>query len=136
VTGRPPPGHAPVAGVVGAWIPPELAEEVARWLRWALDHRTPVVGLDRPPAELLVAAEVLERARLRQALAETMADVGHSEISGGRRPHTPPMGVTEAAERLGKSDRTVRRWCKEGKLDAVESGGVWLIQEGGAGDGA
>lgn len=128
MTGRPPPRHVPVAGVVGAWIPPEMAEEAARWLRWALDRRPTVIGLDRVP--VLAVADLLEGLALRQDLAELgpVSDIGSLDPSAGGMSHTPVVGAREAAELVGKTERTVTGWCVDGKLPgAYRSGGTWMI---------
>lgn len=39
------------------------------------------------------------------------------------------MTTHEAGQRLDKSEKTVRRWLKSGKLDGVKVDGVWDIPE-------
>jgi len=39
------------------------------------------------------------------------------------------MNIQEAAQRLGKSELTIRRWIKSGKLTATMSNGKWDIPE-------
>ncbi len=41
-----------------------------------------------------------------------------------------PVGVTKAAKLIGFSDRQVREWCKDGKLEGAyqfQHNGKWLI---------
>jgi excisionase family DNA binding protein len=44
--------------------------------------------------------------------------------AGGTRPPSQPQFITiaEAAVRLGVSEKTVRRWIRDGKLPAVRMG--------------
>lgn len=44
------------------------------------------------------------------------------------------LTTTEAAALLGVSDSLVRRWCREGRLVAVQRGGLWVIDRGSVGD--
>ena len=37
------------------------------------------------------------------------------------------MTIQDARQRLGKSESTIRRWIREGKLTATKVGGVWDI---------
>jgi len=37
--------------------------------------------------------------------------------------------VSEAAKKFNKADKTIRRWIKEGRLDAKKVGGSFLISE-------
>lgn len=41
------------------------------------------------------------------------------------------LRISEVAERLGISDRTIRKWIKDGKIRAYRAGErcMWLIQE-------
>lgn len=39
------------------------------------------------------------------------------------------MTIQEAAKRLSKSESTVRRWIREGKLTATKVSGVWNIPD-------
>jgi excisionase family DNA binding protein len=44
---------------------------------------------------------------------------------------TTMLRVSQVAERLGISDRTIRKWIKDGKVRAYRAGEgcMWLIQE-------
>ena len=37
------------------------------------------------------------------------------------------LSVAEASKAIGKSEKTIRRWCDKGKLQATKPGKVWLI---------
>ena len=37
------------------------------------------------------------------------------------------LTIAEAAEKYSTSEQTVRRWCREGRLDAEQIGRKWLI---------
>ena len=37
------------------------------------------------------------------------------------------LSVREAAEHYGKTEQTIRRWCRQGRLDADQIGREWLI---------
>lgn len=37
------------------------------------------------------------------------------------------LSVKEAAEHYGKTEQTIRRWCRQGRLDADQIGREWLI---------
>ncbi len=37
--------------------------------------------------------------------------------------------LSDAAKRLGVSDRLVRRWCSEGKLSCHKVGRDWLVEK-------
>lgn len=39
------------------------------------------------------------------------------------------MTIQEACQRLGKSESTIRRWIREGKLAATKIDGIWNIPE-------
>jgi excisionase family DNA binding protein len=41
------------------------------------------------------------------------------------------LSVTDAASRLGKSERTVRRLCSSGEIPCRKAGGSWLIDPSG-----
>lgn len=47
-----------------------------------------------------------------------------------RDPLTEVITVAEAAERLGVSQATVKRYCAAGKLKARKAGRTWLIDTG------
>lgn len=47
--------------------------------------------------------------------------------------HSDLVSVTEAAARLGKSERTLRRWIASGKLATVDLGGQAYVQLAGTG---
>lgn len=36
--------------------------------------------------------------------------------------------TSEAAKLLGVSQNTVKRYCREGKIEAIKPGGDWLIK--------
>jgi hypothetical protein len=36
-------------------------------------------------------------------------------------------GISDVAHLVGKSKRTVRRWCRDGRVDATKSDGQWLV---------
>lgn len=41
------------------------------------------------------------------------------------------LTVAEYAEAIGRSEFTVRRWCRQGLIDRAQRiGGVWVIWEG------
>jgi excisionase family DNA binding protein len=40
---------------------------------------------------------------------------------------TAPLSVTQVADRLNVSPESVRRWIREGQLDAVLVGGAWRV---------
>lgn len=40
------------------------------------------------------------------------------------------ISVREASEIAGKSPRTIRRWCKQGKVEADKSSGQWTVHLG------
>ncbi len=37
------------------------------------------------------------------------------------------LTTTEFAQVTGMNKNTVARWCRDGKLPAVRTGGIWLI---------
>lgn len=37
------------------------------------------------------------------------------------------MSTSEAADAVGVTDRCIRKWCEDGQLGAIKSGGRWLI---------
>ena len=39
------------------------------------------------------------------------------------------MNIQEIAQRLGKSELTIRRWIKSGKLTATMTNGKWDVSE-------
>lgn len=39
------------------------------------------------------------------------------------------LSVTEASEFLGITSSLVRRYCRDGRLDAQEVGGFWIISQ-------
>lgn len=43
------------------------------------------------------------------------------------------MTIQEAAQRLGKSDATIRRWIKQGKLESTLTDGKYSIEESALG---
>lgn len=38
------------------------------------------------------------------------------------------MNATQAAEKLGLSVSTIRRWCRTGRIQAVKAGRAWVIE--------
>ena len=66
--------------------------------------------------------------RLRQALASLTEEVHclRQELRASLAPQwkpKPSYTVAEVAQRLGRSAYTIRRWIKEGKLDAIKLNG-------------
>jgi excisionase family DNA binding protein len=56
------------------------------------------------------------------------------EIEREKRATTPtkrPLTIKEAADKIGVSEKTIRRWCKAGKMRHTQNdiGGVILIPE-------
>lgn len=56
---------------------------------------------------------------------------GNGTKTAGAQPDpqdlTPWMTAREAAERLGVTDRAIRKWCQAGRLPAIRHGHRWLI---------
>ena len=44
------------------------------------------------------------------------------------------MTIQEACQRLGKSESTIRRWIRQGKLDAIKIDGLWDIPDAAIND--
>ncbi len=44
------------------------------------------------------------------------------------------MTIQEACQRLGKSESTIRRWLRQGKLEAIKVHGLWDIPEAAIND--
>ena len=78
-------------------------------------------------AELERVAEELEVARRAVLAATAAADVAATGRDGGRGGHH--LSVAEYAQKVGKSERTIRHRCAAGSLDAVRDGKAWLIRE-------
>jgi excisionase family DNA binding protein len=55
-----------------------------------------------------------------------MASEGQGRGATGRHPRTP-LTLHEAAERLGVQYATAERYIRSGRLPAVKSGSVWLV---------
>jgi len=53
------------------------------------------------------------------------------EVSLGKIDFLPDEAILspkDIAELLGRSKETIRRWCREGKLEAFGSGGYYMIK--------
>lgn len=53
------------------------------------------------------------------------------DISLGKIDFLPDEAILspkDIAELLGRSNETIRRWCREGKLEAFGSGGYYMIK--------
>lgn len=81
------------------------------------------------------AATALRSARSIRRKAEDGSTVLHCrKISGswilcrGRDIPDNIIGTAEAAKRMGRSKRCIQQLCKDGLLDAVKVGGVWLVK--------
>jgi excisionase family DNA binding protein len=74
----------------------------------------------RPPSPGVSAgrADVVGVAALTPVLTEILSalDEIRARLAGS---HKPWLTVEEVADLTGRSDYTIRRWVKEGKLDAV-----------------
>jgi len=61
---------------------------------------------------------------IRAAVADAVAPLAEKIDALGRRVAPPPEWLTirEAAETLGVAESTVRRWAKDGQIEARGSG--------------
>lgn len=53
------------------------------------------------------------------------------EISLGKIDYLPDEAILspkDIAELLGRSNETIRRWCRDGKMEAFGSGGYYMIK--------
>ena len=53
------------------------------------------------------------------------------EFSLGKIDYLPDEAILspkDIAELLGRSNETIRRWCREGKMEAFGSGGYYMIK--------
>lgn len=67
---------------------------------------------------------------LREAVAAELAPL-RAELRALRDKIEPPkewITIQEAAEQYGKSPATIRRWIKEGKLEATGSGALRKVR--------
>ena len=123
-------------GVAAAWL----------WRRVQHDARDApaslmAAGASRQEAEALAysLAELRESAR---QWGERVTQDREGSVSGTaeQRSAEPAAGsgheltTTQAAALLGVSDGIVRRWCRDGRLVAVQRGRSWVIDRGSVGD--
>ncbi len=67
--------------------------------------------------------EVIEQ-KVEEAVAPLRAEVARLRAGAG----DGMLRQDEAAERLGVDRRTVQRWLKDGRLEAVQAGGVRMVR--------
>jgi excisionase family DNA binding protein len=125
-------GSGPVVGVSVARVDavqlsPEAAQRIAWWLaRFAelAGEFGPVAPGDiREVQYALAECCVTTQSRNRDGLpGRVVAPIPlcHDESGGG------VVSVTTAARALGVKPDTVRKWCRDGKLDAVRHGSRWF----------
>lgn len=80
----------------------------------------------RVPRDFLDAITKLD-AQVDAIARRAAADRAESGMPSSAAGASSPLSVTSAADRLGRSERTVRQWCQTGKLNARRVGWQWVI---------
>jgi hypothetical protein len=102
-------------------IPDEMCGALAELLRRAI-----VAQLLDERARLARRGEKGWRAAPWLALCEQLEQAAAS--ANGSEPVTPAwLTVNDAAHAAGVSSRTIRSWCRTGRINAVLHAGRWLI---------
>jgi excisionase family DNA binding protein len=121
----------------------EFDRDPLRSRRGALPLVLARLAIDRRPGSPPVTTRVAVDATALAVLVEVAARTGDPHlaaavgrvVAGGVSPARPParrwLTVTEAAEALRLSERTIRRRCQDGTLPATRVGRVWRIHPNG-----
>lgn len=100
-------------------IPPRIAHWLDKQSGMTADRR---INLRRSDPEAYIALAALHLAAERsESGTELTAEQDKTQQSDTW------MSTSEAAKALGVTDRCVRKRCATGQLDAVMSGGRWLV---------
>ncbi|WP_368834360.1 helix-turn-helix domain-containing protein [Mycobacterium intracellulare] len=100
-----------------------VSPRIARWLEqksgMTADRRMRLYFSDPEAYEVLSALHAVSR-----------SDCGTEQVAGQRDTEhsTVWMSTGEVAKALDVSDRCIRKWCRSGRLRAVQVGSRWLIE--------
>lgn len=102
-----------------AIIPPRVARWLEKQANMTADRRIRLRDTD-PEAYIVLAA-------LHLAALSSDCGTNHTAAQRVSADSNMWMSTSEAAAALGVTDRCVRKRCKTGQLEAVQSGSRWLI---------
>lgn len=114
-------------------VPPRIAQMLDQRVAILAEQRTMLRASDGEAYEVLCALHLSGLGHEQNVFSRPqMSGCGHDlDVSGIRQTESKHEQLTtpEAAERLGVTDRTVRRWCQTERLPARWHGGRWVIDE-------
>ncbi|CAJ1504264.1 helix-turn-helix domain-containing protein [[Mycobacterium] kokjensenii] len=102
-------------------VPPRIARWLETQAGMTADRRIALRMTD-PEAYEVLAALHLVALSTRSATGTEPATPQHDSQESNQWVTT-----TEAATKLGVTDRAIRKWCATGRLPATNCGGRWLI---------
>lgn len=110
-------------------VPPRIAQMLDQRIAILAEQRTMLRASDGEAYEVLCALH-LSGLGHEQNVFPQMSSSGHDlDVDAGQQTKSEQLTTPQAAERLGVTDRTVRRWCATERLPARWHGGRWHINE-------